>query len=284
MYTIEFQKRGLPHAHILIFLHPYNKYLDPSDIDRIISVEVPDPVKQPRLYNLVKAHMVHGPCGLANPKCSCMKDGRCTKFYPKKFQDVRIFNQGGYPVYIRRDNGHKINKNGIQLHSGHVVPYNPSLLMKYVSPSEACWRIFSYSIHGRKPDVERLFFHLEGENPVDYKEFEQIGDVLLKASVTESMFTSWFDVNKEYAEAKSLTYGQFVSKFVYVKKTRTWKPRKRGYTIGRLVWVPPATGELYYMRMLLTVKKGPTSYDDLKTFEGVKHKSFREACFAMGFL
>ncbi|XP_058775634.1 uncharacterized protein LOC131649912 [Vicia villosa] len=66
MYTIEFQKRGLPHAHILLFLHPSNKYPRPEDIDRIISAEVPDPLQHPRLYNLVKSHMVHGPCGLAN--------------------------------------------------------------------------------------------------------------------------------------------------------------------------------------------------------------------------
>ena len=51
---------------------------------------------------------------------------------------------------------------------------------------------FSYSIHGRKPAVERLIFDMEGENSVYYKDFEQIGNVLLKASVTESMFTSWF--------------------------------------------------------------------------------------------
>ncbi|KAI5403741.1 hypothetical protein KIW84_051055 [Lathyrus oleraceus] len=61
-YTIEFQKRGLPHANILIFLHPSNKYLRPEDIDRIISAEVPDPLKEPKLYNLVKTHMVHWPC------------------------------------------------------------------------------------------------------------------------------------------------------------------------------------------------------------------------------
>lgn len=106
-----------------------------------------------------------------------------------------------------------------------------------------------------------------------YKDFEQIDNILLKASVTEYVFTSWFVANREYDEAKLLTYGQFVSKFVCVKKT-CWKPRKSGYTIGRLIWVPPTTGELYYMRMLLTVKKWPTSYDDLKIVEGFKHATF----------
>jgi len=89
---------------------------------------------------------------------------------------------------------------------------------RYVSASEACWRIFSYSIHGRKPVVERLFFHDEGENSIYYKDHEQIGDVLLRASVTESMFTPWMEANKLYPEARLLTYEVFVSKFVYVKK------------------------------------------------------------------
>lgn len=38
------------------------------------------------------------------------------------------------------------------------------------------------------------------------------------------------------------------------------------------------------MRMLLSVKKGAPCYDDLKTIDGFNHKSFREACFVMGFL
>jgi len=35
VYTIEFQKRGLPHAHILIFLDPKDKCPSPADIDGI---------------------------------------------------------------------------------------------------------------------------------------------------------------------------------------------------------------------------------------------------------
>ncbi|KAK2411012.1 ATP-dependent DNA helicase RRM3 [Trifolium repens] len=154
----------------------------------------------------------------------------------------------------------------------------------YVSPSEACWRIFSFCIHARKPAVERLFYHLEGQNSVYFQDYENLDDVLLKPSVTESMFTSWFEANKIYPQGRDLTYGQFVSKFVYRKKERKWKPRKRGYTIGRLIWVPPSTGELYYFRMMLTVIKGGTCYDDLRKIGETQYFSYRDACFAMGFL
>jgi hypothetical protein len=153
-----------------------------------------------------------------------------------------------------------------------------------VSPSEACWRIFSFQIHGRKPAVERLYYHLEGQHSVYFQDYENIDDVLLKPSVTESMFTTWFKANKKYSEARTLTYGQFVSKFVYHKKKREWKPRKRGNTIGRLIWVPPATGELYFFRMMLTVIKGPLSYNDIKKIVDTQYFSYRDACFAMGFL
>jgi hypothetical protein len=89
---------------------------------------------------------------------------------------------------------------------------------RYISPPEACCRIFGFSIHGRKPAVERMFFHLMGEQAVYFTDYEKINDVVLKPSVTESMFTSWFAANRKYPEASTLTYGQFVQKFVYVKK------------------------------------------------------------------
>lgn len=41
IFTIEFQKRGLPHAHILITLHPDNKLMTPEAIDKYISAEIP---------------------------------------------------------------------------------------------------------------------------------------------------------------------------------------------------------------------------------------------------
>ena len=63
MYTIEFQKRGLLHVHLLLFLHPDNKYPSPDEMDQIISPEIPSQENDPALYTLVQNHMVHGPCG-----------------------------------------------------------------------------------------------------------------------------------------------------------------------------------------------------------------------------
>jgi hypothetical protein len=42
IYVVEFQKRGLPHAHILIFFTGNYKPHTVKDIDRMISAELPN--------------------------------------------------------------------------------------------------------------------------------------------------------------------------------------------------------------------------------------------------
>ena len=90
--------------------------------------------------------------------------------------------------------------------------------------------------------------------------------------------------NKCFSEGRNLTYSQFVSKFVYNQKARSWNLRKKGNTIGRLIWVPPTTSELFYLRMMLIACKGATSFEDIRTIENVLQPTYREACFAKGFL
>ena len=68
VYTVEYQKRGLPHAHILLFLHNNVKHPTAAEIDKIISAEILDLNKVPLAYDAVKQYMVHGPCGSINPR------------------------------------------------------------------------------------------------------------------------------------------------------------------------------------------------------------------------
>ena len=104
MSVIEYQKRGLPHLHVLIILRAEDKLRTPEDIDTCISAEIPNPDEDPELHEIVKSHMVHGPCGLQNPNSPCMKDGKCSKGYPKEFSESTCLAENGYPAYKRPNN------------------------------------------------------------------------------------------------------------------------------------------------------------------------------------
>ncbi|XP_076957174.1 uncharacterized protein LOC143632575 [Bidens hawaiensis] len=114
VYTIELQKRGLPHAHIFLFLHSDHKIHNPKCIDNFISAEIPNKNEDPELYSLVSDHMMHGPCGVTHPKCSCMVDNSCSKNFPKKLQNETSIDSNGFPVYRIRDLGNVVVKSGVR--------------------------------------------------------------------------------------------------------------------------------------------------------------------------
>ncbi|PKY36918.1 hypothetical protein RhiirB3_310683, partial [Rhizophagus irregularis] len=53
LYTIEFQKRGLPHAHVLLILAQTYKPKTVADYDTIISAEIPNKNSNPDTFNTV---------------------------------------------------------------------------------------------------------------------------------------------------------------------------------------------------------------------------------------
>lgn len=100
LYAVEWQKRGLPHIHILLW---FSELINPNEIDNIICAELPDIQLDKELYELVLRHMIHGPCGKHNEDCPCMKDTRCTKSFPKEFITNTQIGHNGYPCYRRRN-------------------------------------------------------------------------------------------------------------------------------------------------------------------------------------
>lgn len=83
MYVVEFQKRSLPHVHMLIWLSAKSKRNLNANFDSFVSAKIPDPAIDHVGYVAVKALMIHGPCGLQT-KCLCMNKMKCTKHFPSR--------------------------------------------------------------------------------------------------------------------------------------------------------------------------------------------------------
>ena len=139
VYVIEFQKRGLPHAHISLWLEDMYKCKQPGEIDDIISAEIPSPTRNPEGFKAVTDFMLHGPCGTQIKNASCTVKGRCAKHYPKLFYAETTIDDDGYPVYRRRNNGIFTIKGKHTYDNSYVVPYNRYLLLKYYAHINVEW-------------------------------------------------------------------------------------------------------------------------------------------------
>jgi len=76
IYVIEFQKCGLPHAHIFIFFTKDYKPHTVEDVDRMISAELPNSETNKLAHETVAKCTMHGPCGAAFPNALCMEEGK----------------------------------------------------------------------------------------------------------------------------------------------------------------------------------------------------------------
>ncbi|XP_076913570.1 uncharacterized protein LOC143572235 [Bidens hawaiensis] len=254
VYTIEFQKRGLPHAHMCLFMHADHKLPDVENVDPFISAEIPDKNEDPELHYLASSikylfkYINKGP-------------DRATVFFFKK------------------------NETQANVEQPEVDEIKQFYDFRYLSASEAAWRIFGYDVYYRMPSITRLPFHLPGQQHVVYGADDDLDNVLEKVeSVSSSMFTGWMKCNEKYASARKLTYVELPTEFVWHAQPRRWEQRKSGFSVGRIHAVSPAAGEAYFLRILLNRVKGPQSFEDVRTVNGRLQPSFRDACYSLGLL
>lgn len=334
-------------------------------IDAAISAELPDPHSDKELFGIVMKHMIHGPCGHMDRQSPCMKEGVCTKGYPKAFISDTQSRCDGYPQYRRRkpdDGGYQGKKtimgNDVIIDNRWVVPYSPFLCRmfschinvelctsiksikyvlkyvnkgremavfsvekdqpddeidqyqtaRYVSCSEACWRIFNFSIHDHYPAVTNLHIHLPNGQRVIFTENSAAALAQQPPSTT---LTAFFDLCAQYRLhpnrpptpdqlfVGNLLYVNVPEYFTFNPSTKSWSKRrlgvdvyqncelttfKRSDVIGRVYTVHPNHHECFFLRLLLHHKRGPTSFNDLLIVDGHKCQTFREACNRMGLL
>ena len=130
-YVAEFQKRDLPHAHILLILAKSDKIKSADLYSHYVSAEIPNPITEPILHRLVTSCMLH--------RCNshCKKNNspfECSKRFPKPFSTYNTADANGFPIYKRRSEamgGLTHEKDGFTFDNSRVVPYNRYLILKY---------------------------------------------------------------------------------------------------------------------------------------------------------
>ncbi|GBO14400.1 hypothetical protein AVEN_156128-1 [Araneus ventricosus] len=217
IYVIEFQKRGLPHAHILLTLDSESKIRTKDDIDKFVSAELPDPCTDLRLFQIVT---------------KCMDDTE--------------ENVNGYPIYRRRAT-EPVQVGKYSIDNRWVVPYNLWLLKKfnahinvevcasvksvkylykyvykghdaasvkiqkegaldhdeilsfvegrYVSTPEAMWRLNEFNLSHKSHTVVRLAVHLPQQQPIVYQDGQE-AQAIERAALRKTTLTSWFELSK----------------------------------------------------------------------------------------
>ncbi|KAK9749545.1 hypothetical protein RND81_02G133500 [Saponaria officinalis] len=306
VYVIEFQKRGLSHAHFLIILHLEHKIRNPESYDMHVCAEIPDEDRFSHLHAAVLKYMMHGPCGRNFPTNPYMRDRKCKNHYPREFSQFTSNGRNSYPIYHRLNDGKTANVRGAQLDNRWVVPYNPFMLAKYdchlnvevCSTVKAVKYLYKYMYKGH----DRFSFALtETDSPTAIDEINEIHPNIVVLQVhllnmqtniadddsrKTTMLTSFFARNRIDPHTRQLLYQQFPEQYVWhgKKNDKVWAPRQSVFAIARLVYTNPSEGEQHYLRLLLTNVRGPLYLDDLLTVNDLRCTAFREVAYRRGLL
>ncbi|KAG1114567.1 hypothetical protein G6F42_014150 [Rhizopus arrhizus] len=156
---------------------------------------------------------------------------------------------------------------------------------RYISPIEAAHRLFEFPMHEESPAVTHLATHLKMEYSVCFDASwsrEKIGQVMADSRSTLMGYFEYNNANRNKPDVVPLLYQEFPEHMVWNKKKRAWTPRQNSMlSIARMHYCNPSVDERYYLRLLLTVIRGSTSYADLRTVSGVVYSTLREACMAL---
>ena len=101
------------------------------------------------------------------------------------------------------------------------------------------------------------------------------------------MLTEIFTLCNDDPHARQFTYLEINQHYIWNKKDKQWKQRSNNQTcpqVPRILACNPREGEHYYLRMLLNIVKGPRSYEEVRTYNGTIHTTFKAAAIARGLL
>jgi ATP-dependent DNA helicase PIF1 len=156
---------------------------------------------------------------------------------------------------------------------------------RWVTPSEALWRIYGFDLSKNHPPVQQLQLHLPDMHMVLFHKRDKVEQIVNRPGVEDSMLTAYIDANRHHEKAREILYRDFPEHFTWQTDGKFWQKRKNSiFQVGRVISAHPTEGERYFLRVLLNNIAGATSYEDLRTVDGVLLPSFHEAAERRGLI
>ena len=145
---------------------------------------------------------------------------------------------------------------------------------------EAVFHILRQPFVVMSHSVVTLVIHLLGQEYVYYRG-EPTDNLLLQEN---SMLLAFFQLMEDNPHLRHIFYVDVVKDFSYDVFRKRWRPKGSAAALGRLMHVNPSPRnmELFYLRLLLLNRPGPTSFLDLLTVDDNACGTFKDACEALG--
>ena len=146
-----------------------------------------------------------------------------------------------------------------------------------MSAPEAVWRLNEYRLSKKSHIITRLLVHLPEQQVIFFREGHK-EQALQKEANINTMLSAWFDLNKTDPESVKLHYSDVPKHYTFQQSCGKWKKRIRGgaKVIGRMPVVAINDSERYYLRLLLTRRVGITSFNHMRTVNGVELNTFKK--------
>ncbi|XP_074356396.1 uncharacterized protein LOC141696109 [Apium graveolens] len=255
MHVIEFQKRGLPHMHMLIWMSPESRPNSIEKVDQLVYAEIPYKNSDTIAYEAVKNYMMHVPCGLmvipiltiviflftGGVTLCHINLEICNSLRSLKYLFKYCLKGHDTATILLREKSNKSGSEQTARFMKNLDEVNNFLNGRYVYASEASWRIFGFDIHHRSPSVERLPIHLLGQKYLNFQSSANLENECNNVTSKKNELEAWFVANSEFPQAQNFTYSDFPTHFTWIKKTAKWKLRQRGDVVGRLTEVHATT-------------------------------------------
>nr|DAD25034.1 TPA_asm: hypothetical protein HUJ06_026498 [Nelumbo nucifera] len=232
------------------------RYILPSSF-----TELPNKNDNPLLYETIVKFMIHGPCGNQNPSSPCMIASKCKSHYPRQFfveTSENSWNSSSDNRWVA-----PYNKDLSRKYNAHInveIGFDKENLVIHKLPTSHPRETNSYKQideiqQYKNPPIERLQYHLEDQQVLVFYDHQSLEREKSRPGIERTI---------------ALTYVDF--------------PRYWGMVIGRLYYAHPSSGERYYLRELLQIAHGATSFEDMRTVNGVTHDFYKAACITLGLL